>query len=166
MSCLFFGGEGGCESHRLRRDGAEDAREFCCPWHPLQGHGRTRTKEDGGALPRLASWRGRAIRAGGSPVAQTPSEAAGDQERVPGWARPQLEAGLSPGSAWPQKPELATWAAGQSMFTCVCGTLTLHRRGDRPRYPSKDPQSLSPYHFLTFCPRDWAASWTPRPYSE
>lgn len=166
MSCLFFGGEGGCESHRLRRDRAEDAREFCCPWHPLQGHGRTRTKEDGGALPRLASWRGRAIRAGGSPVPQHPRRLQETRRGYRGGPGHSWEAGLSPGSAWPQKPELATWAAGQAMFMCVCGTLTLHRRGDRPRYPSKDPQSLSPYDFLTFCPRDWAASWTPWPYSE
>ena len=154
-------------THRLRRDGGEGAREFCCPWHPLQGHGRTRTKEDGGwgvTSASLLEREGHPGRGFSSPP--TPSEAAGDQERVPGWARPQLEAGLSPGSVWLQKPELATWAAGQAMFMCVCGTLTLHRRGGRSRYLSKDPQSLSPYDFLTFCPRDWAASWTPRPYSE
>lgn len=40
-----FGGlREGVSTHQLRREGGG---EFSCPWHPLQGHGRTQTKKGG-----------------------------------------------------------------------------------------------------------------------
>lgn len=44
-----------------------------------------------------------------------------------------MEAGLSLGSTWPQKLELATWAAGQALFICV--ELEPYAEGERAWAP-------------------------------
>lgn len=54
-----------------------------------------------------------------------------------------MEAGLSLGSTWPQKLELATWAAGQVLFICV--ELEPYAEGERAWAPlQRPPEPVTP----------------------
>lgn len=70
-----------------------------------------------------------------------------------------------PGSGSLLDHKSPSWQPGLLAKLCSsvsgCSTLTLHGRGDKPRYPFKDPRSLSPQGFLSFCPRNWVPSWPP-----